>query len=469
MKSTSEKKRERVGGEVIPLNPRRTVAAIVSEEAEAAVLGAVLRDALVYASISELLQPADFSNLWHGWVWYAFDQIAARGEHIDVVSVCDELEAQHQLYEDSVHRLSGLAGGVPTLAHADTYARIVRDSATRLRVVKAADRMIAAAVDRQTFPDVESFIDECNRVLFQATDQVNKPADTQLAAIVGEYFEQAEAAMNSGTRRGVQTGFANLDDLLRGGVPGELTVIAGAEGMGKTTLLLNMTRNMAKAGLGVAVFTLEMSREEIARILISMESGLPKRALKAFDFSQEQWTKFVAGVGGFGVWNVEVIDEFPSLTPIQLRRRLRTLTVAQHRQMDAVIVDGLWLMEDTYQAVERHEAVRNITRDLIQVGRDFGVPIYITHQYNGDAYKRNDKRPLLHDLAESAGVRRNAQVILGLYRDSYYGIKRYGTQDISELHVLKDRNGSGAQGNHADFYFDLTHNLFLPKFEGQAP
>ncbi len=466
MNAENRSKRRRVGGVVIPLEQRRTPDQLAAADAEAALLGAVLRDAKVYASVSELLQPADFFLLWHGFVWYAFEQIAGRGAVIDLVSVSDELEAQKQLGADGTHRLAMLAGGTPSAYSAETYARIVRDAAMRLRVVRAAGAMVDAAFDRQKYRDAEAFIDACNQVLFEATDQVIQRESTQLNAIVERYFEEAESAYTSGTRRGISSGFGNLDELLRGAVAGELTVVAGAEGMGKTTFVLGLARNMAKAGKGVAIFTLEMAKEEITRIFIGMESGLPKRALKAFDFTAEQWTKFVAGAGVFGSWNVQVIDEFPSLTPIQLRRRLRTLVQAQGERVDAVIIDGLWLMEDTFGAQERHEAVRNITRDLIQVARDFNVPIYITHQYNGDAYKRNEKRPQLHDLAESAGVRRNAQVVLGLYRDSYYNVQNF--RDVTELHILKDRNGSGAQGRHIDFLFDSDHNLFLPKWEGSV-
>lgn len=462
--SAEMSKRQRVGGVVIPMEQRRSPDQLAATEAEAALLGAVLRDEKVYASVSELLQPADFFMLWHGWVWYAFDQITARGAQIDLVSVSDELEVQKMLGDDGVHRLSMLAAQVPDSASVGTYAQIVRDCATRLRVVKAAGAMVDAAFDRQKFRDQETFIDECNQLLFAATDQVIQRESTDINAIIDSYFAVAENAFTSGVKRGIPSGFGNLDELLRGAVAGELTVVAGAEGMGKTTLMLGLARNMAKAGYGVAIFTLEMSKEEISRIFVSMESGLNKRALKALDFSPAQWSQFVAGAGAFKAWRTHIIDDFPSLTPIQLRRRLRTLTQAQKEQIDAVIIDGLWLMEDSVPGKERHEAVRNITRDLIQVARDFSVPIYITHQYNGDAWKRNEKRPQLHDLAESAGVRRNAQVILGLYRDSYYDSRR--TNDATELHILKDRNGSGAQGGHIDFVFDTARSLFLPKFEG---
>lgn len=463
----AQPKRERVSGKVIPLEEKRLPENLAALEAEAAIIGAILRDPLAYASVSEILEPADFFILWHGFVWYAFEQISGRGAAIDLVSVMDELERSGKLNEQDSYRLSSLAATVPSSENAETYAQMVRDGSIRLRVMRAAHEMVNAAFNRQTFGSVESFIDECDRLIYAATDQAVKSASTNINDIIGEYFVQAEDAVNNGTKRGVPSGFSNLDDLLRGAVPGELTVVAGAEGMGKTSLMLGMTRSMAKRGYSVAVFTLEMSKEEIARILISMESGLPKRALKALDFAGDQWGKFVQGVGQFVDWKVEIIDEFPTLTPIQLRRRLRTLVTARKQPVDVVIIDGLWLMQDTEGALERHQAVGNITRDLIQVGRDFNVPIYITHQYNGEAFHRNDKRPQVHDLAESAGVRRNAQVILGLYRDDYYSTppSKFGAKNepISELHVLKDRNGSGAQGNHVDFYFDKTHTLFLPK------
>lgn len=436
---------------------------LANAEAEAAVIGAVLRDPAVYASVSEMLQPGDFFMLWHGFVWHCFEQITGRSAQIDLISVCDELDAKKWLGEQDIHRLTALAANVPTAYNVETYARIVRDAAIRLRVVKAADAMVGAAFDRQQFPDVETFVDECDRLLFKATDQTTAQENTNMTSVLGAYLEEVDEAMATGKRRGLASGFGNLDELLRGAVPGELTVVAGAEGMGKTTFMLNVARNVAQMGKAPVIFTLEMAKQEIARIFLSMESGLPKRALKALDFTKTQYTQLIAGAGKFADWRVHIIDEFSSLTPIQLRRRLRTLIEAQKQAVDMVIIDGLWLMEATEPTQERHLAVGNITRDLILIARDFNLPIYITHQYNGDAFKRNDKRPQLHDLAESAGVRRNAQVIVGLYRDSYYGIQR--GEDVSEAHILKDRNGSGAQGNHADFYFDTSRNLFLPKAE----
>lgn len=463
----NDPKRKRVSGTVIALpqmeQPGSVIEKIVNRDAEDAVIGAVLRDPSVYASISEFLQPSDFFKLINGYIWYTFDLITARGENIDPLTVSNELMILKQMPTDGDYRIANLAASAPDTNSAETYARIVRDAATLLRICTAAQEMILVVAERQKYRDIETVKDECNRLLFEATDQQSGAVKTGIAAIIGEFSDQVEEAITTGAKRGIPSGYSNLDAKLRGAVAGELTVVAGSEGMGKTTFMLNGVRNMAIRGYGIAVFTLEMSREEVARILISQESGIAKVALKALDLSRDQWSRFVAASGIVGNWKVHIIDEFPDLTPIQLRRRLRTLMVAQHQQIDAVIIDGLWLMEPTEKGMERPQAVFNITRDLIKVARDFNVPIYITHQYNGEAYQRKDKRPMMRDLAESAGVRRNAQVILGMYRDNYYG-EGDGSSN-TELHILKDRNGSGAQGQKIEFLFDVQRNLFLPLAE----
>jgi len=446
----------------MPADYDRVVAALSNPEAEAAVLGAVLRDPSVYASVSEILQPADFMSLWNGYVWYAFDRITERGAAIDLVTVADELDAQKQLQANSMDTLAEYVTNAPRAHSAETYAQIISDNALRLRIVREADNMKEIALNKRDFRHRDRLIDECNRRLFEATDQVIPTESTSLSDIIVRYSALVEDAMTTGERRGVRSGLSNLDDMLRGAVPGELTIIAGAEGMGKTTFALSLARSMAQLGYSLAIFTLEMSQEEIARKLIGMESGIANRALKALDLTSAQWAKFVAASGVVGQWSIEIIDDFPTLSPIQLRRRLRTLIQAKKQHIDAVIVDGLWLMQPTEPTPERHEAVGNITRDVIQVARDFNVPIYLTHQYNGEARQRRNKRPMIHDLAESAGVRRNAQVILGLYRDSYYGEEAVSDNGMTELHCLKDRNGSGAQGRSINFFFDLGKALFLP-------
>jgi replicative DNA helicase len=464
----AENKRKRVSGTIVKMpnitDGMQAVREIVNLDAEKAVIGAVLREPSVYASVSEVLQPADFHELRHGYIWHAYDRITARSEEIDLITVADELDVLKQYTEDTPLWLARLAGSADRVESVEAYARIVRDSATRLRMIAAADEIKQTALDRAKFNSIDSAVDEANRLLFEATDQQIQRDDTSMISVIGAYMEQVEQARSGQLVRGISYGYANVDDLLKAAVPGEITVIAGGEGMGKTTFCLGGVRSLAKRGAKVVVFTLEMMQQEIAQIFISMETGIAKRALKVYDLTDAQWSEFVRASGVVGNWGVHIIDEFPTLTPLQTRRRLRTLIQAQGVGVDLIVIDGLWLMEyvDANGALEqdRPKAVGNILRDLVQIGRDFNVPIWITHQYNGQAWARQNKRPVLHDLAESAGVRRNAQVIIGLYRDSYYGVD--DASDMTEAHVLKDRNGSGAQGQSVEFKFDATHNLFLP-------
>lgn len=449
-------KRKRVSGQIISLQTAKGTESngIAAHEAEAAIIGAVLREPLVFASSAEYLQPADFYTLFYGYCWYAFEQIVNRGEGIDLITLADELTTQGQWYDGAMGRLAALTADAPNPENADAYARQVRESATCLRVMAAADQIQRTILNRQQ--SLEQRIDECNRVLFEATDQQIRTDDTSMAAIMGRYFDTVEQNWMQGVRPSFPTGYHNLDNLYAGAARGEVTVIAGGEGMGKTTFSLNLIRNAAMLGLRIAIFTLEMSKDEIALNFMAMEAGIPKVALKNYTLEDEQWSRFSRGSGIIAGWQIHVIDEYPTLTPIQLRRRLHRLLLDMG--IDLVLIDGLWLMEDSGGETDRPRAVGNITRDLAQIARDFNVGIYITHQYNGEAWNRakDDKQPKLYDLAESAGVRRNAHTIWGLYRNSYYSIQTLS--DVTELHILKDRSRSGLQGRHVEFMFNLGNN-----------
>lgn len=432
--------------------------ALANIEAEQAVLGAVLLDPSLHPNVAEILQPADFTILFNGFVWYAFDKLMERNVGIDLISVSDELEKVKDLKGvDFATRLTDLMAACPDPMHAEHYARKVRDAATLIRVHRAAAKMQALVEDKARDSTVDELIDECNKVLFLATDQNTSNKDTRADAIISRYFDMVESGMSGKVPPGVPSGFQELDVLIPGFARGEVTVIGGGEGMGKTSWLLTVIRAVSKQyGLTVAHFSLEMTQDEVIRIMIAMETGIPKDALKSFSLTDLQWRQFVAATGHISAWPMHVIDEYPALTPIQLRRRLRKLI--KDEPIHLVTIDGLWLMEPTDPSRDgRPRDVGNIMRDLNEIARDFDVPVLVAHQYNGEQWNRQDKRPKLIDLAESSGVRRNAQVVLGLYRDSYYGIN--APVDVTELHILKDRNGR-AQGRKIDLLYDFDRTMF---------
>jgi len=440
------------------MKPPPDIMTLANIDAEEAVLGAILLEPSLHPNVAEILQPADFTILFNGFVWYAFDKLAERNVGIDLLSVSDELEKVKDLKGvDFATRLTELMAACPDPMHAEHYARKVRDAATLIRVHRAAAKMQALVEDKTHNMTVDELIDECNKILFLATDQDTSNKDTRADAIISRYFDVVEKGMQGKTPPGVPSGFQELDMLIPGFARGEVTVIGGGEGMGKTSWLLTVIRAVSKQyGLTVAHFSLEMTQDEVMRIMIAMETGIPKDALKSFSLTDLQWRQFVAATGHIAAWPMHIIDEYPALTPIQLRRRLRKLV--KDEPIHLVTIDGLWLMEPTNPSRDgRPRDVGNIMRDLNEIARDFDVPVVVAHQYNGEQWNRRDKRPKLIDLAESSGVRRNAQVILGLYRDSYYSIDT--PVDVTELHILKDRNGR-AQGRKIDLLYDFDRAMF---------
>lgn len=444
-------KRERIST-IQPAQPVMQMADLANINAEKAVLATVLHQPDIYPVLADMLQPSDFFTLFHGYVWFAFEQLSAANQGIDMLTVSDELEKRGIL---DINRLAELTAAAPSVDNAETYARMVRDASIKVRIVNAASRMITNIGDNPTH-SVEQVIDDCNRLLFQASEQ-RAESGSSLVEIASAEVGRIENIINGEKPEGVETGYNHLNHVLHVFAPGELVILAGAEGMGKTTMLLSIIRNLLKSGKRVLMFTLEMSKAEIVRILAAMESGIPKDTLKVGSLTQGEWARYLAAMGDISRWPLYVIDEYPTLTPLQLQRRLRKIETIENYKFDLVVSDGLWLMEANEATQHRFTDVASITRDLITIGRQFSVPLLVTHQYNGEAHKRNTKTPTVYDLAESAAVRRNAQIVLGLYREKYYGIEP--VRDITQAFILKDRNGT-AQGKIVDFSFNHGFNRY---------
>jgi len=445
--------------------PTSALAKLVETEAERAIIGAILQEPELFWSLSEQLQAPDFYWLKHRWVWYAFEQMAAVKEPIDILNVARWLDDAPQAPvkgDAAIDLLTDLLSASPNAAHAESYAAHVRDAATRLRIMQATADMQAVALD--TGQDIETVTDRVNELIFAATDQHLGLDNTDVRKALERYAETMQERVTGNRRPGVASGWARWDDPVAatGGLyPGDVTVLAGNEGLGKTTWMLSFARNVLRAGYPVVFFTLEMRKDEILQILISQESGIPKTTLRDGSLTTEQQVGFAVAAARVAEWPLEIIDEFRGedkpLTPLALRRRLRVLF--SRTEIRLACVDGLWLMEPSKEqerrANDRPRAVGKIMQSLSDIAKgDAGLPlpIMITHQYTGEvAASQNVKRPTIYHLAESAGVRRNAQVIVGLWRNS--------DKPLTEAHILKDRSG-GNQGYIGYFAFDRARSLY---------
>lgn len=444
------KRRERVSGkgQVIEAARRFDPSAqpdLADWNAERAVIGAPLLQPEIFPALAAILQPGDFFGVIEGFIWHAYEELTKRGDPIDFMLVADFLDAEGKCDLKGtalVERLTKTANSCPAPENAEAYAKKVRDASIRARTVGAAFKIIQQAQDRSL--SVDALVEACNVGIFQATEQYFEQ-QTGARDLVSIFYDVAEQA-KAGQSGGVSTGFAALDKHIEF-YPKEVTVFAGGAGMGKTTWVLSCIRKACLAGRRVALFTLEMSAaEDVMRALMAIHTGIAKRGFKQGNLTPAQWALFTKAIGEVSNWPLDVIDEFQNLTPIQLRRKLSYLKT--QGQTDLVVIDGLWLMQpDEISKDGRWRDVTNIMRALNQVAVDFNVPILITHQYKDVL----DDRPRLSDLAESRGVDRNAQVVLGMYRESY----QFGDVDNpeAEIHILKDRNGDGT-GKMVNIIYD---------------
>lgn len=432
-----------------------------SQEAEEAVLGAVMIDPDIFPNVSEFLKPEHFYILRHNYIWQAYTNLDERREKIDFVTIQDELRTMNRLKDiGGPGYLLSLSNAVPTSTHAEVYGRMVERTATRRRILTAADEMKALAMDETI--SLEKVVDEANRKLFEATETNAQRINTSAANVIDEYCQELESKYNGDILPGIPTGFRDLDQISGGLFRREVTLLAGPPGSGKTTLLLNIANNALALKQRVAFFSVEMGRKEAIQRFVSMEMGLPTGLLKTGRLTKQQYELFVAVSGHISTWPLHIIDEFKRLTPLQLQRRLRRL---QHEQgVDLILIDGLWKMYShrNFEGGDRAREITSIMEDLVALADQTNLPILITHQFNRESVKKvrgKKSRPELRHLSDSTGIEQNAHVIWGLYRENYSDNKEFGSDD-TEVITLKARDGNYGTATLAH---EKSHSRYVDK------
>ncbi|MDX2138596.1 MAG: replicative DNA helicase [Chloroflexota bacterium] len=455
-------KRERVSGRTLaaPVPPNATEL-LADHTAETALIGVVLADPLLYAQVCDLVQPADFQNLFHGFVWKAIEDVAARGEEIELNTVVSQLETYKQvgrgdtdrmIHDLSSYMTTGMGGAVLN------YARRIRSVAMAIRVLSASMDLQRAILETPRLRiDSDALVELTNNTMFKATEQTPEH-DTSIFGALGTIASNIEARMNDEALPTVATGFTHIDESDLGGlVRGEITMLAGGPGMGKTTMALSAVDMIARRGVRGAVFSLEMTREEIVTALMSMNTGIPRSVIGRKKLTTAQYSSFLQAAKTVSAYPIEIADkrQYPSLSPRQLRIALRRMMASG--KVEYAVIDGLWLMDSDEQVdrrgnplpkPERPREVHLILRELSDIATEFNLPILLIHQYKREWRYRNDKRPQMDDLAEGSSCERTCQIIMALHRASYHD---HGEgDDKTEMYLLKDRNGKQV---HAPYVF----------------
>ncbi len=411
-----------------------------SMDAERAVLGALLLEPNRIPAVAEILQADDFYRESHQRLFTLMLELQDRGTPPEVLVVCERIASTED--EDAfggIAYVSSLPEKVPTVESIEHYAQIVREKATRRRLLEAA-RGIAEQVGE--IPDLSELLDGAERAVFSVSQARRQPEWTPLSVLIDhEYHRINQIQEHGGEVVGVTTGFTDLNRILQGFHPGDLVVLASRPGMGKTALALNFARNAAaEGGVASAVFSLEMPAGQLASRLLCAEGRVDSKKMRSGRLNRhDEWPRL--SDAGERLHQMPIfIDDTPALTVLQLRSRARRLR-ADRKDLGLVVVDYLQLMQGAGGYREsREQAISGISRGLKALAKELLVPIVALSQLNRGVESREDKRPNLSDLRESGAIEQDADVILFIYRDEYYhpDTRQKG---VAEVNVAKHRNG----------------------------
>ncbi len=419
--------------------PAPTKLAPANVEAEEAVLGSLLIDPGAIVRIASALAPDDFSRPAHAQIYRALIDLYGRHQGIDFVTVVSELERREKLSEvGGAAYITELMERTPVATHVDHYAGIVERTAVRRRLIAAAGDIAQIAFE-DTADTIEETVDEAEASLFRVLQERQHRDLVPLSVHLDAYFETIEdIRANREIMTGVRTGFRDLDRLLGGLQPSDLAIVAGRPGMGKTSWLTTAASYIAESGKIVALFSLEMSAEQLVQRLISSRTGISTKDLRLGNIEGEEELVLVTRAIGELAASQVYIDDTPAITPFELRTKTRRLHA--ETGVDLVVVDYLQLMSGGRGSENRVQEISFISRSLKALARELRVPVMAASQLSRAVENRSDRRPQLSDLRDSGSIEQDADMVLFLYRDEEYNADT-DKPGIAEVHVAKHRHG----------------------------
>ncbi len=408
-------------------------------EAEQSVIGSLLIDPDAVIRVAPFLRPEDFYRQAHGLIYEAILALHERREPADFITLSDELERRGQLEQvGGAAYLANLLNVVPTAAHVEHYARIVERTALLRRLIDAAQQIAALAYSAAE-ADVDEVVDRAEQILFAVSERRLSRELVPIQEVLRQYFERiGYLYTHQGEPVGVPTGFTKLDRLLGGMQRSDLLILAARPGMGKTSLVLSIALNAARRfGQRVAIFSLEMSNEQIVQRLVAAETGIDSQRLRTGQLTEEEWPRVEHAIRSLSRLAM-FLDDTPAISTVELRTKARRLA-AEHG-VDLIVVDYLQLMRGDFRAENRVQEISSISRGLKALARELHVPVLAVSQLSRAVESRQDKHPMLSDLRDSGTIEQDADVVMFIYRDEVYN-PHTEQPNIAELMIAKHRNG----------------------------
>jgi replicative DNA helicase len=414
-------------------------------EAEESVLGAMLLSPGAIGAVSEVLDAGDYYRESHAKIYRAALALYAKGEPVDAITLVDELEERGELEEVGGRvRIHELAALVPATSNAGHYARIVREMATLRGLIRVGSEIQRLGFERPG--ETPSLVDRAEQAVFELSQARVTTEFTHIESLLKESFERITQLYEAGVDiTGVPSGYRDLDRLTSGFQPGNLVIIAARPSMGKSALGLCMAANLAvRAETPCALFTLEMSKQEVTQRLMCSEAKVDSQRLRTGKLAPEDWSRLTAACDKLAKAPLYV-DDTGSISMMEIRSKARRLKTKEPN-LGLVIVDYLQLMTSGSTVENRVQEVSQISRSLKVLARDLDVPILAMSQLSRAVEQRHDKRPILSDLRESGSIEQDADVVMFVYRDEYYNPEETDQQGLAEIIVAKHRNGpTGAE------------------------
>jgi replicative DNA helicase len=407
-------------------------------EAEVSVLGGVLLNNSSLDTVAEAVQPEDFYREAHGLIFRAMLELANRAEPIDLVTLSEELRRQGQLERvGGTPYLGSLLEAVPTVAHAHHYAKIVHEKALVRRAIQVATDI--AEQGYAEVPSVQDYLDHAEQRIFEIARDQKREGPVAVRRLVQEAFNRLEKlALDRVDYTGVRTGFKDLDDKTGGLQRQNLIIVAGRPGMGKTSFCLNVAANAAKLGTATAVFSLEMSKEELVQRLLCSEAKFDQSRMRSGHLGEGDWSKLSGAAARLHRLPL-FIDDTAALSIVELRAKARRL--AADEGVGLVIIDYLQLMRgSTANAESREREISEISRSLKALAKELNLPVMALSQLNRAVERREDRKPKLADLRESGAIEQDADLVLFIDREEMYK-EEAETKGLAEVIIGKHRNG----------------------------
>ena len=409
-------------------------------EAEQAVLGSMLTDKDAVISAIEVLKEEDFYRADNRAIYEAVINLYNRAEPIDIITVKAELESLGKFEKvGGLEYLVSLPDKVPTTANAMKYIKIVEEKSTRRNLIKTANEIIELGYDPTE--DVEDIMEGAKKKIFNIMQNNDKKSYSPIKDVLVESFTQLEELYNRKQHiTGVPSGFVELDYKTAGFHGSDLVLIAARPAMGKSAFALNIVTNAAvRSNVPVAIFSLEMSKEQMVNRILCSEAMVDSNKVRTGKLEEDDWTKLAGSIGPLS--DAEIyIDDTPGISVMEIRAKCRKLKLEKNIGM--VVIDYLQLVQGSNKRNgSREQEISEISRSLKILAKELNIPVIALSQLSRAVEQRPDHRPMLSDLRESGAIEQDADIVMFLYRDDYYN-KDSEKKDIAEVIIAKHRGGS---------------------------